>query len=317
MKVAVEAGADFVKYQSFRAERLVLPEAERSTYIVDGSYEGESFRDLLKRLELTFDQQKTLKKLCEEAGIKFLSTAFDPDGLDFLCEDLKCEVIKIASADLNNLRFLRHAATKKLPIILSTGMADLPEIDEAMDTLKRAGAGEVCLLHCVSWYPAAHDIINLRAMNMLADRYHVPVGYSDHTLGVTLPPTAVGMGATVIEKHYTMDPGAFGPDHAASLSPDELKTMVKMIREVEVALGSGSKSPSDIPDIELSQRRVHRRSVVTTKAIKKGETFSELNLDIKRPGTGIAPREFDEILGKKASVDIPADVLLLPDQIKT
>ena len=313
--VAVEAGADYVKFQSFVAEELVLPVAERSTYIVDGSYEGESFRDLLKRLEVSRDEQRELYAYCKSQGIKFLSTAFHLQGLDFLCEDIGCDVIKVASADLTNLRFLRHCATKNLPIILSTGMGDLPEIDEALQVLQENGAKEICLLHCVSWYPADFDMINLRGMHTLRNRYGLPVGYSDHSLGTTLPAAAVAMGARCIEKHYTLDPTAFGPDHKASLSPAELKEMVTRIREVEAALGTGAMGPEDILPIEHSQRRVHRRSVVTIRAIQKGETFSEENLGIKRPGTGILPRDFDDILGKTATRDIQAEVLLDPEDI--
>ena len=313
--VAVEAGADYVKFQSFVAEELVLPVADRSSYIVEGSHEGESFRDLLKRLELSREEQKELDKYCKSKGIKFLSTAFDLDGLDFLCDEIGCDVIKVASADLNNLRFLRRCATKNLPVILSTGMADLPEIDEALQTLQEAGTKEICILHCVSWYPSTPDMINLRAMHTLRDRYGLPVGFSDHSLGTTLPAAAVAMGARCIEKHYTLDPTAFGPDHKASLSPDELIDMVRRIREVEAALGTGAKGPDDILEIELSQRNVHRRSVVTTKAIAKGETFTSENLSIKRPGRGIQPREFDNIIGKTAARDVQAEVLLEQDDI--
>jgi N,N'-diacetyllegionaminate synthase len=200
-------------------------------------------------------------------------------------------------------------------VILSTGMADLPEIDEALETLQAAGTKEICLLHCVSWYPSPPEIINLRAMHTLRDRYGLPVGYSDHSLGTTLPAVAVGMGARCIEKHYTLDPKAFGPDHAASLSPAELIEMVQRIREVEVAMGTGGLAPSDIGDVELNQRRVHRRSVVTTKAIQKGDVFSEANLGIKRPGTGILPREFDRLLGQTAARDIQAEALLEEEDV--
>jgi N,N'-diacetyllegionaminate synthase len=313
--VAVEAKADFVKFQTFKADVLVLPEAERSTYIVEGSHEGESFRDLLRRLEQSYDQQRQLKEICDEKGIKFLSTAFDHDSLDFLCDELKCEIIKIPSGDLTNLPFLRHAASKKLPIVLSTGMGDLDEIDEAMETLQSTGAEAICLLHCVSWYPCPMEIANLRAMLTLRDRYGTPVGYSDHTLGVALPPAAVALGARVIEKHYTLDPDDFGPDHKASLSPEELVTMVSLIRDVECGLGSGRKGADSIDDIELNQRRVHRRSIVTTKPVKSGEAFTRENLGLKRPGTGMPPREFEFLLGKTAARDIASDSLLSPADV--
>ncbi|HAT35741.1 MAG TPA: hypothetical protein DCS82_08495, partial [Rhodospirillaceae bacterium] len=269
--IAVEAGADYVKFQSFVAEELVLPVAERSSYIVEGSHEGESFRDLLKRLELSYEQQKELAEYCQSVGIKFLSTAFDLKSLDVLCDEIGCDIIKVASADLTNLRFLEHCASKNLPIVLSTGMADLPEIDEAMDTLQTAGAREIVILHCVSWYPSPPELINLRAMWTLRDRYGLPVGFSDHSLGTNLPVAAVAMGARCIEKHFTIDQTAFGPDHKASLAPDELIGMVAAIREVEAALGTGGKNPEDISEVEINQRRVHRRSIVTRTSVQKGD----------------------------------------------
>ena len=316
-EVAAEAGADFVKYQIFKAEGLVIPEAEISSYILEGKHENENFQDVLRRIELSADDHRAVKEVCDGLGIKFLSTAFDHDSLDFLCDDLKCEVIKIASCDLTNPRFLRYAASKKLPIILSTGMGDLPEIDEAMKTLREAGAGEVCLLHCVSWYPCPVEIANLRAMETLRNRYGtVHVGYSDHSLSAALPPAAVAMGASVIEKHFTLDNTAFGPDHKASLMPDDLKEMVRLIRDVEKGLGSGANGPNDIDDIELGQRRVHRRSVVTARPISKGEAFTADNLDLRRPGTGIEPRQLDAILDRTAACDIAGEVLLRPDDIE-
>lgn len=313
--VAVEAGADYVKFQSFIAEELVIPDAERSSYIVEGSREGEDFRKLLKRLELSYDQQRELSEYCRKKGVKFLSTAFDLKSLDFLCDELKCDVIKVASADLTNHRFLKHCGSKRLPVILSTGMADLPEIDEALEVLRQAGAPSVCILHCVSWYPAPAEIINLRAMITLRDRYGLPVGYSDHSLGTTLPAAAVAMGARCIEKHYTLDPTAFGPDHKASLSPEQLKEMILRIREVEAALGTGGKGPNDIVPIEINQRRVHRRSIVTTRPIRKGEAFTEENIGIKRPGTGLPPKRLSSILGRAAARDVPAEVLLSEQDI--
>lgn len=315
VQVAKNAGADFVKFQSFVADKVVLSEAERSSYIVEGSHDGESFRDLLKRLELTFDEQRKLKEACDAAGIRFLSTAFDNDSLDFLCDDLDCEVIKIPSGDLTNIPFLRHVAGKKLPVILSTGMADIDEIDYSVSALQQAGVEDLCLLHCVSWYPCPFEIANLNAMLTLKERYGLPVGYSDHTLGPELPAAAVAMGAVCIEKHFTCDPTAFGPDHKASISPEDLHTMVRYIRQVETALGTGAKNAVDIDEIELNQRRVHRRSVVITRPVPKGGVFSHDNLDVKRPGTGIPPRELESIMGRRAARDLDADHLLLPEDI--
>ena len=315
VNVAAEAGADYVKFQSFIAEELVLPKAERSSYIIEGSHEGENFRDLLKRLELSYEEQRELSAHCKTKKIKFLSTAFDLKSLDFLCDEVGCDMIKVASADVTNLRFLEKVADKNLPVILSTGMADIFEIDMALETLNKYGAREIVILHCVSWYPSPAELINLRAMWTLRDRYGLPVGFSDHSLGVELPAAAVAMGARCIEKHFSLDPTAFGPDHKASLSSEQLVGMVNTIRLIEKALGTGGKQPSDISKVELSQRKVHRRSIVTREAIQVGEEFTEDNIDIKRPGTGIEPRRFKEIIGKKAVKNIPPEVLLKENDI--
>lgn len=303
---AVEAGADYVKFQSFKAEKLVTPDALTSTYIDAGSHRGETFRDLLKRLELTEEGHHILKAYCDKKKIKFLSTAFDAQSFDFLMR-FKPDVVKVASGDLTNLPFLRHQAMAKLPMIISTGMATLGEIEEALETVTKTGNNNIVLLHCVSWYPAEIETTHLRYMETLKSAFGYPVGYSDHTLGINVTLAARALGAVVLEKHFTMDSTQFGPDHAASIEPHEMKSMVKGIREIEAALGSTVRQ---FGPKELGQRRVHRRSIIVKRAVKSGEKFTEKNLIIKRPGIGIKPKYWDEIVGSKAAKDLQAEQLL-------
>lgn len=305
--VAADACGDYVKFQSFNPETIVLPEADRSSYIVEGSYENESFRDLLARLHLDWDAQRELYRYCVSRGIKFLSTPFDEDNLDFLCDELDVDFIKIASGDLTNTPLLKSATRKRKPILLSTGMADLIEIADAVEILQSANV-DFCLMHCVSWYPCELDICNLNAINTLKKRFNCTVGFSDHSLGVLLPPVAIAMGARVIEKHFTLDITAFGPDHKASLSPADLIDVVANIRKVESALGTGEKALESIDPLELGQRRVHRRSIVTLRDIAEGEVFTLENLGVKRPGTGIKPSELEALVGKKSSCGLTKDV---------
>ena len=309
---AVEAGADYVKFQSFKAEKLVTPNALTSTYIDAGSRKGETFRDLLKRLELTEDGHRILKSYCDKKNIKFLSTAFDAQSFDFLMR-FKPDVVKVASGDLTNLPFLRHQAMAKLPMIVSTGMATLGEIEEALDAITRTGNSKIVLLHCVSWYPAEIETTHLRYMETLKSAFGYPVGYSDHTLGINVTIAARALGAVVLEKHFTMDSKQFGPDHAASIEPQEMKAMVKGIREIEAALGS---SVRQFGPKELGQRKVHRRSIIVNRPIKAGETFTESNLTIKRPGTGIKPKHWDAIIGAQAVKSLKAEELLEWSDIK-
>ena len=303
---AVLAGADYVKFQSFKAEKLVTPTALTSTYIDAGSHKGESFRDLLKRLELTEEGHHILKEYCDQKGIKFLSTAFDEQSFDFLMQ-FKPDVVKVASGDLTNIPFLRHMARRQLPMIISTGMATLGEIEEAISAVTKEGNERIVLLHCVSWYPSEIETTHLRYMETLRKSFGFPVGYSDHTLGITMTVAARALGAVVLEKHFTLDSKEFGPDHAASIEPTEMVAMVKAIREVEAGLGSTVRQ---FGPKELGQRKVHRRSVVVSHPIRAGETFSAQNLTIKRPGIGIMPRHWDEILGKKATKDLKPETLL-------
>lgn len=303
---AVAAGADYVKFQSFKAQKLVTHNALTSSYIDSGSKKGESFRDLLARLELNEAAHYELKRYCDERKIKFLSTAFDNESFDFLLT-LGIDVVKIASGDLTNIPLLKHMAKSKLPIILSTGMATLGEIEEAIEAIVSQGNEKITLLHCISWYPAEIETTNLRFMETLKKAFPYPVGYSDHTLGINMTIAARAMGATVLEKHFTLDKREFGPDHAASIEPDEMINLVKGIREVERGLGTTNRM---FFEKEIGQRKVHRRSLVISKKVKAGDTLTLDNLTIKRPGTGIKPKYFESILGKKIRSDYEPDTLL-------
>jgi len=303
---AADAGADYVKFQSFKADKLVTPDALTSTYIDEGSHEGESFRDLLMRLELSEDDHRELKRYCDSKDVKFLSTAFDAESFDFLLE-LGIDVVKVASGDLTNVPLLRHLASANLPMIVSTGMASLGEIEEAVNIVTREGNNKIVLMHCISWYPAEIKTTNLRYMETLRKAFGFPVGYSDHTLGINMSIAARALGAVVLEKHFTLDAGQFGPDHAASIEPDQMCELVRGIMEVESGLGKTARS---FGDKELGQRKVHRRSVVVKEPIKVGEVFTEVNLTIKRPGTGIKPKYWDGIIGKRANRNIKPEYLL-------
>ena len=304
--MAADAGADYVKFQSFKANKLVTPNALTSTYIESGSHEGESFRDLLARLEIDENAHYELLAHCKEKEIKFLSTAFDEESFDFLV-NLGIDVVKVASGDLTNIPLLKHMASAKLPMIVSTGMATLGEIEEAIEAIESSGNNQILLLHCISWYPAAIETTNLNYMKTLKKAFGYPVGYSDHTLGINMSIAARALGAVVIEKHFTLDSTKFGPDHAASIEPHEMKNLVKGLREIELGLGTSVRSFSEK---EISQRKVHRRSIVIKKSIRKGEFFSKDNITLKRPGIGIMPKHFEEIIGKTASSDLEQDELL-------
>lgn len=304
--VAVEANADYVKFQSFKAKKLVTSDALTSSYIDKGSHSGESFRDLLARLELDEQSHRELKKYCDQKGIKFLSTAFDNDSFDFLLE-LGIDVVKVASGDITNLPLIKYMAKAQLPMIVSTGMATLGEIGEAVDTIESTGNHDIILLHCISWYPAEIEATNLLFMNTLKEAFGYPVGYSDHTLGINMSIAAKALGAIVLEKHFTLEKEDFGPDHSASVEPHELKNLIIGIREVEAGLGSTRRV---FCEKELGQRKVHRRSIVAKKIIKGGEELTMDNLTIKRPGIGIKPKHLDSLLGKKVRKECKGDSLL-------
>jgi N,N'-diacetyllegionaminate synthase len=306
--VAVDAGADIVKFQTFTAETLVTTAAEKAEYQKDLNGAAESQFDMIKKLELDRDAHMVLIRYCKERGIRFLSTAFDHTSIDLLHE-LNIPLYKIPSGEITNLPYLRHIGRIGKPVIISTGMATLKEVEDALNILEESGIskGEITILHCNTEYPTPMEDVNLNAMLTMRDGLGIQVGYSDHTLGIEIPIAAVAMGATVIEKHFTLDRTLPGPDHHASLEPNELKDMVLAIRNVEKAMGDGVKMPSPS---EVKNISVVRKSIVAGKQIKAGELFSEKNLLIKRPGTGISPMKWEKVLREKSQKDFNKDDLI-------
>jgi len=303
---AASSGADYCKFQSFKAKKLVTPTALTSSYIDTGSKKGESFRDLLKRLELSEKDHYELLDYCKQKNIKFLSTAFDQVSHDFLLK-LGIDLVKVASGNLTNIPLLKHQASSGLPMFVSTGMATLGDIEEAIEAITKAGNNNILLFHCISWYPSEIKNTNLNYMKTLKSAFGYPVGYSDHTLGINMTIAARAMGAVSLEKHFTLDSSEFGPDHAASIEPNEMHKMIDAIREVELGLGSTVRS---FDDKEVNQRNVHRTSLVVNNNILKGDLFTKDNLTIKRPGIGIKPKYYNDILGKKASKDLISEEIL-------
>jgi len=305
--VAAEAGADAVKFQTFIADELVTHQAEKADYQKINTGNGnETQCAMLKKLELSFDNFKTLKVYCESKDIVFLSTPFDSRSVDFL-DELEIPAFKIASGEITNIPFLSYIACKKKPVILSTGMSTLEEVEKAEEALRQTHNAELVLLHCTSEYPAPAEDVNLRAMNTLYHRFKVPVGLSDHTLGIEIPLAAVALGASVIEKHFTLTKDLPGPDHTLSLEPQELIRLVQSIRSVEKALGDGIKAPAESEKYIIDTAR---KSIVAATNIKKGEPFSEHNLTVKRPGTGMSPARWNDVLGRRAERNFKADELI-------
>jgi len=303
--VAKEAGADAVKFQTFKAENVVTENAAMASYQKRNIKKKETQQEMLKEIELDYKDFIRLKKYCDKKKIIFLSTPHSEDAIDFL-EDL-VPVYKVGSGDLTNLPFLEKIAKKKKPIILSTGMATLSEVKEAVRTIKRAKNNKIILLHCTTNYPCSLEEVNLRAMLTLKKEFNLPVGYSDHTLGILVPVMAVTMGARVLEKHFTLDKHLPGPDHKASLEPDELKEMIKTIRNVEKTLGNGIKKPTRS---EEKIKKVARKSIVAKVDIPKGVKITKDMLDIKRPGTGIEPKYLKKIIGRITKKDIFKDEVI-------
>ena len=303
---AKSAGANAVKFQTFKAEHLVSKVAQKADYQKQVSETDESQLEMLKKLELSYDDFKDLKKYCEEKGILFLSTAFDFDSIDFL-ESLEMPIYKVPSGEITNLPYLMKIASTGKPVIMSTGMSDLDEVGLALEVLRDNGVGTMTLLHCNTQYPTPFEDANLKAMLTLKKRFGLAVGYSDHTLGIEAPIAAIALGATVIEKHFTLDKSLVGPDHKASLDPQELKAMVTSIRNIEVALGNGIKQPSVS---ESMNKEVARKSIVARRNIVKGEIFTQDNLTVKRPGNGISPIKWFEVLGMSAERDFYEDELI-------
>jgi len=303
--VAVEAGVDAVKFQTFKTENLVSKNAQKAEYQKETTDAKESQFEMIKKLELDVDTHYELISYCNSKNIMFLSTPFDLDSIDLL-DKLELPIFKIPSGEITNLPYLRKIGALKKQVILSTGMADIGEIEDALDVLIEAGTPKekITILHANTMYPTPYQDVNLRAMVTIGNTFDVAFGYSDHTLGIEVDIASVAMGATVIEKHFTLDNSMEGPDHKASLEPYELKAMVKSIRNIEIALGSKIKKPSksEIPNIKIA-----RKSIVANSIINKGDIFTENNLTIKRPSIGISPMRWDEVIGTVATKDYIED----------
>jgi N,N'-diacetyllegionaminate synthase len=305
---AAEAGADLVKFQTFRADRLVTTTARKAAYQMATTAAEESQHEMIRRLELTDAMHDELIAHCHQRKIEFFSTAFDLESLDYLM-GLGMPRIKVPSGEITNLPYLRKVGGFGKEVILSTGMSNLGEIEAAIDALEKAGTSRerIIVLHCNTEYPVPMPEVNLRAMRSIGEAFGVKVGFSDHTEGIEIAIAAVALGATVIEKHFTLDRSLPGPDHQASLEPGELKAMISAIRNVEMALGDGIKRPTLS---ESRNRPVARKSLVASVAIKQGEVFSVENLAVKRPGNGISPMRWDEVLGREAPRNFAADELI-------
>lgn len=295
---AADAGADYVKFQTFRAAELVTQSAAKADYQIKASGNAESQFEMLLRLELTEKMHHELIAHCNKRNIGFLSTGFDIESVNFLVK-VGQKLFKVPSGEITNLPYLQHIGKLGLPIILSTGMATLGDIEAAIDIFEKAGTSrsKITVLHCTTEYPAPIEGVNLRAMQSIGLAFGVDIGYSDHTNGIEVPIAAVALGAKIIEKHFTLDRKLPGPDHQASLEPSELNAMVAAIRNVEIALGDGVKRLSSG---EALNKRVVRKSLVAKKAIKVGEIFTHENVDAKRPGTGISPMRLNEVIGRTA-----------------
>lgn len=311
VEAAASAGADAVKFQTFTADRLVAVDAPKVAYQRETTPPRESQHAMLQRLELSLEAHRDLRDLCRARDVLFLSTPFDEASGDLLAA-LDVPAFKVASGELTNLPLLAHLAGKGRPIIISTGMAELDEIAEALAAARAAGARDMALLHCVSQYPAPAAEVNLHAMQTMAATFDVPVGFSDHTLGTAVSLAAVALGASIIEKHLTLDRCRPGPDHRVSLEPGELKALVRDIRTVEAALGDGRKRPAPS---EREMRRTVRRSLVAARDLPAGTRLTEDMIAIKRPGTGLPPAMCREVAGRWLKVDVSAGAVLTPDML--
>ncbi len=305
IEVAKECGADIVKFQTFNVDALTSNQAEMAKYQKDNIGKIETQKEMLSKLALSRGQFRELAAYCMEIGVTFLSTPFDIDSVRFL-NSLQ-DIWKVPSGEITNYPYLVEIAKTKKKVILSTGMSTMDEIQEAVDVLTSNGTTDITLLHCTTDYPTPPESVNLNAMLTLKEKFGYPVGYSDHTVGIEVDIAAVAMGATVIEKHFTLDRNMPGPDHKASLEPEELKKMVQAIRKIETAMGSSDKQPTKA---ELENRKVARKSIVAATDICKGEIFTEDNITTKRPGTGISPMKWNEYIGVKASRDYLKDELI-------
>lgn len=333
--VAKASGVDIVKFQTFVTRNLVTESAEQALYQTNNIGKKQSQYQMLEKLELSFESHKAIKKYCESQGVEYLSTAFDSDSLAFLVNDLKLNRLKIPSGELTNTPFILEHALTGCDIILSTGMADLTEIEFALSVIAfgylnknlsykpmsnafknayQSDAGQkllnekVTVLHCTTEYPAPLDEVNLNVIESMRERFNLPIGYSDHTAGINVPIAAVSKGATIIEKHFTLSRSMEGPDHKASIEPDELAQMVLNIRATELALGNSDKTPTQS---ELKNKVVARKSIVASTPIKRGEPLTTENLTILRPGSGISPTKYYDILGSVAVKDFDEGDLIV------
>lgn len=308
VKEAARAGADYVKFQTAVPELVISSIAPKAEYQKETTGEGESQLEMCKAIHLPLTAYPELAELCRKEGIGFMSTPFDLVSIDSLAE-IGMDYWKIPSGEITNLPYLRKIAAKGGRVILSTGMSTLDEVAAAVDVLEKGGISrdDIILLHCTTQYPTPYSDVNLRAMESLRQLHTGEVGYSDHTLGIEVPVAAAALGAQVIEKHFTLDKNLPGPDHRASLDPEELAAMVKAVRHIETALGSGEKKVADSerPNIEVA-----RKSIVAARTIAKGETFTEENITVKRPGNGISPMLWDSVIGQTAKKDFPYDSLI-------
>lgn len=308
---AAGAGVDYIKFQTFKAEKVVSGSAKKAEYqIKNTKTSGETQLQMLRKLELSLDQHEELIAYCQEKRVQFFSTAFDLDSLEYL-HKIGLQMVKVPSGEITNLPYLRKAATLFRKVILSTGMATISEIKDAVDVFTNTGINieNITILHCNTEYPTPMEDVNLKAMLHIQQVFGTKVGYSDHTLGIEVPIAAVALGASMIEKHFTLDKNMEGPDHKASLEPDELKAMVSAIRNIEKALsGSGLK---EISASEQKNIAIARKSIVATKKIHKGEILSDENIGVKRPGTGISPMKWDEVIGKMSQRDFDEDDLII------
>ena len=304
---AVWAGADYIKFQTFKSSSTVSSSAKKAKYQYQNNEDNETQQEMLQKLELSFEEFAELSDYCKLSGIGFLSTAFDFESIDLL-EQLDVPIWKIPSGEITNLPYLRKIAKLNKPIILSTGMSTMEDIGNALEVIQNHSDSDVTVLHCTSAYPTPFEDVNLLAMNTIGKTFDIKVGYSDHTKGIVIPISATSLGASVIEKHFTLDNSMEGPDHKASLEPEELKNMVDAIGKVSKSLGDGIKK---VTASEKDNAELVRKSIVAKNNIQKGEVFSENNLTTKRPGTGISPMQWNDLLGRSATKDYKKDELII------
>lgn len=309
--VAWDAGADAVKFQTFIAEEVISKNTQKADYQKISTSSEESQLAMVKKMELSFSEFRELKTYCDNKGITFLSTPFDHQSIDFL-ETLDIPAFKIPSGEITNFPYLEQIGKKKRPVILSTGMSTLDEIRQAVTVLRQNEASDIVLLHCTTEYPAPVDSINLRAMRTIHEAFHLPVGYSDHSEGITIALAAAAMGACIIEKHFTLDKSLPGPDHKASLDPDEMKNLVKGIRDIEAAFGTGIKEPTPTEEKNIV---AIRKSIVARKDISCNQVIDMESVTAKRPGTGISPAQMSKVIGSRAKRAIKRDAVLFWEDI--